>query len=174
MFMLDIKRISWCYWLLTVLLLSGGLLGWRNGFVLAVGLTVVQLVHFVARERRLLAFPVQVRLSYLLLLCAALPESMRWLYWLPATGTWAQVLFGYCPLARMLSLLPWNRRQPMSLALVKHTFLAAPVRGSIHNRRNDNYLGNDPAGTTIRHRPVDVRVHAEFAAAIRDLPPERR
>ena len=41
------------------------------------------------------------------------------------------VLVGYCPLARMLSLLPWNRRQPLSVALVRRTFLSAPVSGSI-------------------------------------------
>jgi hypothetical protein len=41
------------------------------------------------------------------------------------------VLVGYCPLARALSLLPWNRSQPLSAALVRRTFVSAPVRGSI-------------------------------------------
>ena len=52
-------------------------------------------------------------------------------------------------------------------------FVARPVRPA-HNWKNGNYLGQDPASTRIRHRPVDPQAHARFAAAIRDIAPAER
>ncbi len=52
-------------------------------------------------------------------------------------------------------------------------FVPRPVRPS-HNWKNKNYLTNDPASTVVKHRPVDPAVHAAFAAAIKDIPPEDR
>jgi hypothetical protein len=131
MFMLDYRALSWWYWLVTVILLSAGVSGWAPGFLWAIGLTAVQLLHFVLRERSVTAFPVQVRFAYLLLLLLALPAPLQLIYWIPTIGTWAQVLLGYCTMARLVSLLPWNRREPFSLGLLKRTFLSAPVRGNI-------------------------------------------
>ncbi len=131
MFMLDYKSISWWYWLMTVGFLTAGVSGWTTGFLFAIGLTVFQLIHFTIRERSVTAFPIQVRLGYFLLLLIALPENLQLIYWVPMIGTWAQVLFGYCTMARMVSLLPWNRKDGFSLALLKRTFLSAPVRGNI-------------------------------------------
>lgn len=52
-------------------------------------------------------------------------------------------------------------------------FAPRPVRPS-RNWKGDNYLGKDPASARIRRRPVDPAVHAGFARAIRDIPPEKR
>src|SRR5256714_13304488 len=52
-------------------------------------------------------------------------------------------------------------------------FAPRPVRPAAH-WKGDNYLGQDPASSTIRHRPVDSAAHAAFAAAIRAIPPEHR
>lgn len=131
MFMIEHRAISWWYWLITVGLLTAGVLGWSMGFLFAIGLTVFQLFHFTLRERSIAAFPVQVRLGYLSLLLIALPETLQLLYWLQVIGTWIQVLFGYCMMARVVSLLPWNRNEAFSFGLLKRTFLSAPVRGNI-------------------------------------------
>ncbi len=131
MLMLEYRSPGWWYWLATVLFLTAGVLGLPEALLGAVGITVVQLAHFAVRWRGLAAFPVQVRLAYLLLLLVALPAPLQWIYWLPTIGTWALVLFGYCPMARVVSLLPWNRKERFSLALVGRTFLSAPVRGNI-------------------------------------------
>jgi hypothetical protein len=131
MFMLEYRTISWWYWLATVCLLTAGVAGWPSGFLLAIGLTVVQCVHFALRAPGIASFPLQVRFAYLLLLLAALPAQFQSLYWLPTIGTWMQVLFGYCAMARTVSLLPWNRQQAFSLDLLKRTYVSAPVRGSI-------------------------------------------
>ena len=131
MLMLEVKDVGWWYWLVTAVLLSYGLLVDPMGLLLAVGLTVINLAHFAVRADQLTAFPVQVRFFYLLLLLVALPEPMRWLFWIPAIGTWAQVLVGYCTMARLVSLLPWNRREPLTWRLVWRRFASLPVRGSV-------------------------------------------
>lgn len=131
MFMIEYRDIGWWYWLVTAVLLSFGVLGNPAGFILAIGLTTIQLIHYVIRERSITAFPIQVRFWYLMLLLVAWFEPLQWLYWIPTIGTWAQILIGYCTMARCVSLFPWNRSEPLSLDLVNKTFFSRPVRGSI-------------------------------------------
>lgn len=131
MFLIEYRRMSWWYWLVTVLFLTAGVAGFPGAFSYAIGLTVIQLVHFTILEKSLTAFPVQVRAGYLLLLLVAWPQGMNWLYWVPMIGTWAQLIFGYCAMARMVSLLPWNRTEPFGWALLKKTFFSRPVKGNI-------------------------------------------
>ena len=52
-------------------------------------------------------------------------------------------------------------------------FVPRPIRPSA-NWKGDNYLGKDPASTTVKHRPVDPAIPAEFSAVIRSIPPEKR
>lgn len=129
--MIQYREISWWYWAVTSVLLIAGLAGWGAAFGLAAGLSAVQIFHFRWREGRFAAFPVQVRIAYTAILLLALWEPMRWLFWIPAIGTPAQVLFGYCTLARCLSLMPWNRVEPLTWRLVWRTFLSPPTKGSI-------------------------------------------
>jgi len=70
--------------------------------------------------------PVQLRLAYTLLLIICLFPPMRWIYWVPAVGTFALVIFGYCLMARMLSLLWWNRAEPITVDLLRRAFLSRP------------------------------------------------
>ena len=52
-------------------------------------------------------------------------------------------------------------------------FMPRPVRPK-KNWKGDNYLGKDPASTAVKHRPVDIAAHEQFAAPIRKIPPEKR
>jgi hypothetical protein len=52
-------------------------------------------------------------------------------------------------------------------------FERRPVRPA-RNWKGDNFLGKDPASTTVKHRPVDVAAHARFAEEIKAIPPNRR
>ena len=131
MFMMEYKDIGWWYWLVTVGLLTYGVSGNSLGFLLAIGLTIFQLIHFVIKEKSISAFPVQVRFCYLMLLLVALPEPLQLIYWIPTIGTWAQIIFGYCTMARLVSLFPWNRSEPFTSALLMKTFFSRPVRGNI-------------------------------------------
>lgn len=129
--MTRMNEIAWWYWLVTGVLLAGALAGYPLGFAPAIGLVLLQILHFRLREGSLTAFPVQVRVGYLLWMLAGLWAPLGFFHWIQLAGTSAAVLVDYCPMARMLSLLPWNRRQPFSLRLVVRTFLRPPVRGSI-------------------------------------------
>lgn len=52
-------------------------------------------------------------------------------------------------------------------------FVPRPVRPA-KNWVNGNFLGNNPAGTKVKHRPVDLAKQAQLLAAQADLPPEQR
>ena len=52
-------------------------------------------------------------------------------------------------------------------------FVPRPIRPAT-NWKRDNFLGNDPASTTVRHRPVDRAAHTRFAAPVKGIPPEKR
>jgi hypothetical protein len=131
--MLMPKSVSWWVWMVTAVLLAVGLAGYTLGFILAIALSVVQTAVFLVRERALAAFPVQIRVTYTALLLVCYLPYMRWLYWLPTVGTFALVLFGYCLTARFLSVLPWNRTEPLSLNLLRRTFLSPPVVGNVQH-----------------------------------------
>jgi hypothetical protein len=131
-FIFEPRDIAWWYWLVTAILLTVGVSGENWGVIAVLGLTVFQLMHYIVRKRGVTSFPVQVRFWYLVLLAISVPESMQWLYWLPCIGTWAQVLFSYCAMARIVSLFPWNRQQDLSLNLLNKTFLSRPEKGTIN------------------------------------------
>ena len=125
------REISWWYWGVSAALLTAGLAGQFGAFYLVLLLSTVQVIHFRLREGAFKVFPVQVRLTYTAILLLAFWHPMRWMFWLAAVGRTAQVLFGYCPLARTLSLMPWNRNAPFSWRLIWRTFLSRPVRGNV-------------------------------------------
>jgi hypothetical protein len=79
-----------------------------------------------ARDRDLRALSVQLRAAYLLLLVICQLPGMHWLYWLPAVGTLALTVVGYCLVVRVLSLLPWYNRGAYTLSRLRRTFFSAP------------------------------------------------
>ena len=117
---------TWWVWLVTAWLLLVGLMGTPEAFLAALVLSIAQSVLFFARERTFKAFPVQLRFAYTLLLIICLFPPFRWIYWVPVVGTFALVIFGYCLTARVLSLLPWNRAEPITGDLLRRTFLSRP------------------------------------------------
>lgn len=123
--------ISWWYWLAMAVLLTIGLAGHASAFQIAITLGVVQSLHYYPRHNSLITFPVQVRLSYLGLLIVAQWEPLHIIYWIQFAGTTAMVTVNYCPLARFLSLMPWNRTEPFSYALLHRTVMSPPVKGNI-------------------------------------------
>jgi len=131
MFMIDYKELGWQYWFITACLLSAGVAGYEDFFLYAIFFTVFQMIHFAILQLNVLSFPVQVRFFYLVLLLIAYPKQLNMIYWLPTIGTWVRLIFGYCTMARCVSLLPWNRKHPFSVSLLAKTFLSRPVRGNI-------------------------------------------
>ena len=127
MFKIDYKSVDWQYLLVCATGLSLGLTGWKIGFLVAIAIAAVQFTHAFIVHRRLTDFTVQVRIAYTLLLLAAWPESMNWLYWLPAIGTWTYIFFGYCLLARTLSMMPFISKQSLSINRIRTVFMTPPV-----------------------------------------------
>jgi uncharacterized protein len=52
-------------------------------------------------------------------------------------------------------------------------FVPRPIRPA-KNWKNNNFLGKNPASSTVRHRPVAPAAHVVFAAGIKWIPPEQR
>jgi hypothetical protein len=125
------SRIKRLYWQLTALLLAAHFAGWAAALPLAIALTLAQAAHFAGYRRDLLAFEVQLRAAYLGLLLAGILPGCWPLHVIQFVGVNAMLVFDYCLLARLLSLAPWNRGGRLTLALLRRTFLSAPVRGSI-------------------------------------------
>jgi hypothetical protein len=125
-FYINPKDWTWWAWTVTTVLLVVGLCGYSVAFIGAMVLTAVQGVILLVRDGSFAAFSVQLRVAYLILLIAAYPPTMRWLYWLPIVGTFALVVFGYCLLARVLSLMPWNSGEAYTLQRFRRTFFSAP------------------------------------------------
>lgn len=133
--MVSHNAIRWSYWAAIAALLVAGLAGRNEGFYLALVVAVVQLLHYGWRERSLKAFSVQVRLAYAaLLLIDVLWEPMRLHLWWMAFFTLVVVVFDWCLLSRIMVLMPWNRKEPMSWALLRETFFSGPVKGSVIDR----------------------------------------
>lgn len=125
------KEAGWWYWLATVPLLVLGVMGYVEAIYGAIALTAVQFVQYMLSTRDFMAFPVQVRTGYILLLLIGLLPYMSFIHWIQLFGTSAMVLFGYCPLARILSLMSWNRDYELSWRMLWVTFFSAPVDGCI-------------------------------------------
>jgi len=126
LFHIKLDDWTWWAWAATTALLTEGLCGNSLAFIGAMAVTAGQGVILLARDRNPTAFSVQLRAAYLLLLLICYLPPMRWLYWLPAVGTFALIIFGYCLVARVLSLLPWNSREAYTLDRLLRTFFSAP------------------------------------------------
>lgn len=126
---------GWWFWIAIVGSLSAALLGVRAALPLAIALSAAQTATSAIRLRSATAFPVQVRAGYLAMLAAGCWPPLSVLHWIQAVGGWTMIVADYCLLARCLSLAPWNRRGPLSGALLRATFLSPPTPGCFMDRR---------------------------------------
>lgn len=124
------KNTIWGYWFLTVIFLGISLFIWPKVIYLAIAINFTHAIHFVVRKSGLTTFPMQVRLGYLGLLTLGLIPLFSWVHWIQLIGGAIMLTTGYCPMARMLSLLPWNRNKEMSWNLLQTILFTPPVTGS--------------------------------------------
>lgn len=140
------RDITWWFWLATDIALANTLLVDRVFLKAAVALAAIQIPVFIRRGGGPFAFPAQVRFSYLGLLIIGMWPPFGLVHWVQLVGTTAMVLFGYCFLARCLSLLPWNRSRPLTARLFAATFLTPPVEGSFPAHRQRVGFGGISSG----------------------------
>ncbi|HSG99498.1 MAG TPA: hypothetical protein VLB27_05585, partial [candidate division Zixibacteria bacterium] len=129
--MLKKRSLSWWYWVPTVDMLGMGVIsGWATAFHIAIAITLVQFAHYAWRTENPLSFPAQHRLAYLALLLIGQIPGLQALYWVPLITVSTLLLFGYCPLARALSLAPWNRNKALNWRVIQRAFTAKSERGA--------------------------------------------
>jgi len=123
-------RLVWTLWFVTWAGVLAGFLDrtfweWVVAFSAAHAVLVVSLVGF-----RVSPFPAQVRIMYFLWAAVGtyVPHA-EVLMWITALGLPANLFVGYCPLARMVYLLPWNREERMSSQLLARVIFTPPVVG---------------------------------------------
>jgi hypothetical protein len=125
------KEPIWWMWLMIACALATGLAGYFVAFFVATSLSAAQALYFLWRDRSFRPMPVQIRVAYTVLLMICLIPGLHWFFWAPTFGTVALVAIGYCMMGRFLSLMPWNRTEPISIDLLRHTFLTPPTLGAI-------------------------------------------
>jgi len=129
------RDIAWWFWLVTDVLLATSLLVDRRMLAAVIAVAAVQVPVFARGGNGLVSFPGQVRVAYLILLLIGLWWPLGFIHWIQLAGTTAMVLFGYCLLARCLSLLPLNRTEPLTAGLIARAFFTPPVAGSVAARQ---------------------------------------
>ncbi|MDR4460307.1 MAG: hypothetical protein MRJ67_07285 [Nitrospirales bacterium] len=117
---------TWWLWLIIASSLLIGLLVTPTGLWVGIGLSTTQAFAFLLKEGSPKSFPAQLRIAYLLILGICSIPGLHLLFWVPTVGTFALCFLGYCLLAWMLSLMPWNRETPLTLHEAVETFLVAP------------------------------------------------
>ena len=122
------------YWLAIVLSMAAHFAGAPGAMPLALGVAGLQTVHALAATRQGSHLSVQVRAVFLALLCIGLLPHLGPLHVLMVVGTGVLLVTDYCLLARLLSLLPWNRHEPISIDLLRRLLSTPPARGPIWAR----------------------------------------
>ena len=124
------KRLIWWLWLITWFLLLGGLFN-QSYYHWVVILSALHSLLFLWLFRfHIDPFPVQVRLTYLLwTFLGTYVPGMTFLMYITTVGLPANLFLNYCPLARLMLLMPWNRTESLSLTFLKRVFLSPPSLG---------------------------------------------
>jgi hypothetical protein len=123
-------RLVWWLWFVTWAGLVAGLADarWYRAVVL---FSIAHAALFLVLTRfRVAAFPNQVRIAYVMWVALGIymPGGIV-LMWITTVGLATNLFWGYCPLARLLYLLPWNREAPLTGSLVARVFTTPPVEG---------------------------------------------
>jgi len=117
---------SWLHWAATIPLLVAHLIAGQSwALPLAACLCIAATLYFYTITRHWKPYPVQVRLAYLLLLLIGTIPWLGGVHWIQLLGTTGMVSVGYCPLIRLLSLVPHNRR---GIRLTRQRVFQAIVR----------------------------------------------
>lgn len=124
------KAVVWGLWFVTWIGLIGGICD-RICYEYVVAFSLLHAVLFlVLFGFRVAPFPVQVRIAYLLWVATGTyVPHMEFLMYITFVGLATNLFLDYCPLARLLYLLPWNRDEALSADLVARVFASPPTPG---------------------------------------------
>jgi len=124
------NQLVWGLWFITWIGLVIGLIH-REYFEYVVFFSTFHALLFLfLHGEQMSPFPVQVRIAYLMwVIVGTYVPHMIVVMYITTVGLATNLFFDYCPLARMMYLLPWNREETFSLGLVWRVFLSPPVTG---------------------------------------------
>ncbi len=128
---MKIGSLAWWIWAILAGLMVWGLGGQTLAREAAMALAILQAIGYLLAYRSLRHFPTQLRIAYALWMAVSLVPSLFVMYWILAAGTTARVLTGYCAMARLLLLLPWNRSVPLTRARIRTIAFHPPIQGSV-------------------------------------------
>jgi hypothetical protein len=124
------KWIIWGLWFITWVGLVGGVF-YRVLFEYVVLFSAGHVLLFLILFRFAVdPFPVQVRVAYFIWVAVGTyAPYMTFLMYITLVGLATNLFLGYCPLARMMYLMPWNRDHKLSIELIGRVILSRPVSG---------------------------------------------
>jgi hypothetical protein len=128
---LNIRSLAWWLWAILAGLLVWGLTGDPLAREAAIALALLQAAGSLSVHRNVTHFPTQLRIAYALWMAASFVQPLSIMYWILAVGTTARVLTGYCAMARLLLLLPWNRSVSLTWRRMATIAFHPPVEGSV-------------------------------------------
>lgn len=124
------KPMIWILWFVTWLGLIGGLFD-RVFFEYVVIFSALHALLFLALNGfKARPFPVQVRIAYFIWVAAGTyVPYLGILMYITLVGLATNIFLGYCPLARMMYLMPWNNTESFSSGLARRVFFSPPTPG---------------------------------------------
>lgn len=114
---INVTDFRWWFWAITLVFIIAALAGWTPGYYVVIGISLVQVLYFVAQEKSLIAFPSQIRLAYFGLTLFGLWADVRIIIFaLLLLGTVLVTFFERCSIALVLQHMPWNQDREVRLS----------------------------------------------------------
>lgn len=103
------KEMDWQTSLVLAVILTVGLSGMHEAYLVHAVLSALNLALYVIKDKSIVSLPVQVREVYLVSALIALWPPAWWLFIVLLLGLIIFLLFDFCLVTRALLLMPWNR-----------------------------------------------------------------
>lgn len=128
---LKFRSLSWWIWLSLTLTIAADISGFNAGNNLTNLIAIGQAVAWIVHYRSVTRFSCQVRIVFVIWIALSSIPTLGILSWSLLAGLLLSTFFGYCPIARMLVFLPFNRQNPLTFAKAGQILFHPPVATSL-------------------------------------------
>src|SRR5690554_3227294 len=105
-FIIDFKSIYWIFWFVTLVFIIAAISGCSPCYYVVMAISFIQVLFFVIKEKSLIAFPTQIRITYFLITLFGLWQEVRlYVFILLLLGTIMVTFFERCSIAAMLKYM---------------------------------------------------------------------
>ena len=124
------RYLVWGLWFITWIGLLAGLFNLVFYEYVVLFSAIHAILFLILVNFRVKEFPAQIRIAYLIWVAiGTYVPYMTILMYITTIGLATNLFLGYCPLARIIYLLPINREEPFSLELVIKVFFSPHTKG---------------------------------------------